>query len=95
MGLRRVAAAASVLALLVAGAACGGPDRVELTLWLLDPGSEQAEAVVDGILAEFEAGNVGVTVRVEYLPFGSAYQRFETAAAAGIRLYGLVSPVRG
>jgi N,N'-diacetylchitobiose transport system substrate-binding protein len=77
------AAGLLVVGLLLGTGACGGPDPVRLTVWVMDPGSDQAQAVVEGMVADFEAGHDRVTVEVEYVPWAEGYRRFEAAAAGG------------
>jgi N,N'-diacetylchitobiose transport system substrate-binding protein len=83
MWVRRIAAAAAVAALALAG--CGGTvdEPRTLTVWLMDPGSPEAEEVVAQAVRELESRHQGLTVRLTYLPWTQGYERFLAAAGGG------------
>lgn len=55
----------------------------ELTVWIMEPGNEEVQAVVDDTAAAFEEQNPDATVDVQYVPWGSAHDQFVTAIGGG------------
>lgn len=82
---RTGAVAAMALAAAVALAACGADDDEprDLTVWIMDPGTAEAEQAVDEAVRAFESRHEDVRVTVDYLPWAQAYDRLTAAAAGG------------
>ncbi len=55
----------------------------DLTVWIMEPGNEEVQAVVDETAAAFEDANEGVTVDVQYVPWANAHDQFVTAIGGG------------
>ncbi len=93
-GMRWIAAGAVAGVLAVAG--CGGSDDDEstaakaggqlsgtVTTWIMDPGSPKLQEVFNGYATDFEAKNSGVDVKIEFVPWAQAHDKFTTAIAGG------------
>lgn len=86
---RAAAWASGASALLLALAACGNNSDGgtagggDLTVWIMDPGNPEVQAIVDQSAADFEAANEGVSVTVEYIPWDGGHDQFTAAIAAG------------
>ena len=88
-----VGALAGVLAL----AGCGGDDddggsaakpaagelSGTVTTWIMDPGSPKLQEVLNGQGTAFEADNPGTDVKIEFVPWAQAHDKFTTAIAGG------------
>lgn len=61
----------------------GGGVEGDLTVWIMEPGNEEVQAVVDDTAAAFEEENDGVTVDLQYVPWGNAHDQFVTAIGGG------------
>jgi N,N'-diacetylchitobiose transport system substrate-binding protein len=88
------AAFAVIAALVVAG--CGGSDdngsasssgggKVSgtITTWIMDPGSPKLQGVIKDYATQFEAQHKGTTVKIEFVPWAQAHDKFTTAIAGG------------
>lgn len=54
-----------------------------LDVWIMQPGSDQLERILQATADEFEAANRGVTVDLQFVPWTSAHDRFVTAVGGG------------
>jgi N,N'-diacetylchitobiose transport system substrate-binding protein len=88
--------AASVLCGVFAVAGCGGSDDDEgtaaksggkisgtVTTWIMDPGSPKLQEVFNGYAKDFEAKHAGTDVKIEFVPWAQAHDKFTTAIAGG------------
>lgn len=57
----------------------GGEEATEITLWTYPIGGWGNQETVDGLIADFEAANPGVTVTVEYLDYTNGDDQVNTA----------------
>jgi N,N'-diacetylchitobiose transport system substrate-binding protein len=75
----------AALGLVLAGCSddSGGDGGDELTVWIMEPGNPEVQEMLDGFAADFEADHDGVTVNMEYVPWGDAHGQFVTALAGG------------
>jgi N,N'-diacetylchitobiose transport system substrate-binding protein len=95
-GMRWLAAGALVGALAVAG--CGGDDEDKgtaaktggegaisgsITTWIMDPGSPKLQEVFNSYAKDFEAEHAGSDVKIEFVPWAQAHDKFTTAIAGG------------
>jgi N,N'-diacetylchitobiose transport system substrate-binding protein len=96
-GMRWLAAGTLVCALAVAG--CGGDDDEgggsaaggggggeisgTITAWIMDPGSPKLQKVFNDYAKEFEAQNAGTDVKISFVPWAQAHDKFVTAIAGG------------
>ncbi len=95
-GMRWLAAGALVCALAVAG--CGGDDEDKgsaakaggegeisgsITTWIMDPGSPKLQEVFNAYAKDFEAKHAGSEVKIEFVPWAQAHDKFTTAIAGG------------
>ena len=89
-------AVAALLATVVA--ACGGSDEPSskassgggkaklegsIDVWIMDPGSPKIQGVVNQYGKDFEAANPGTTVKIQFVPWAQAHDKFVTAIAGG------------
>jgi N,N'-diacetylchitobiose transport system substrate-binding protein len=95
--MRWLAAGALTGVLVVAG--CGGSDDDEgsaaksgaaagelsgtVTTWIMDPGSPKLQDVLNGYAEDFEAKHAGTDVKIEFVPWAQAHDKFTTAIAGG------------
>jgi N,N'-diacetylchitobiose transport system substrate-binding protein len=95
--MRWLAAGALTGVLVVAG--CGGSDDDEgsaaksgaaagelsgtVTTWIMDPGSPKLQDVLNGYAEDFEAKHAGIDVKIEFVPWAQAHDKFTTAIAGG------------
>jgi N,N'-diacetylchitobiose transport system substrate-binding protein len=63
------------------GGAAGGDQT--LTVWIMEPGNDEVERIVRASAEAFEGENEGVTVELEFVPWGSAHDQFVTAVGGG------------
>ena len=88
--------AAGAVACVLAAAGCGGSDDDEgtaaktggalsgtVTTWIMDPGSPKLQEVFNGYAKDFEAEHSGVDVKIEFVPWAQAHDKFTTAIAGG------------
>ena len=89
--------AAGALAGVLALAGCGGDDDDEgsaaqpaagelsgtVTTWIMDPGSPKLQEVLNGYATDFEAEHPGTDVKIEFVPWAQAHDKFTTAIAGG------------
>ena len=88
--------AAGAVAGVLAAAGCGGDDEDKgsaaktssglsgtVTTWIMDPGSPKLQSVLNGYAQTFEAKNSGVDVKIEFVPWAQAHDKFTTAIAGG------------
>jgi N,N'-diacetylchitobiose transport system substrate-binding protein len=54
-----------------------------LSVWIMQPGSEDIETIVNETAAAFEEQNEGVTVDVQFVPWANAHDQFVTAIGGG------------
>jgi N,N'-diacetylchitobiose transport system substrate-binding protein len=93
-GMRWLAAGALTGVLAVAG--CGGSDDEKgssaraggevsgtITTWIMDPGSPKLQEVFNGYAKDFEAEHPGTDVKIEFVPWAQAHDKFTTAIAGG------------
>src|SRR5688500_12933091 len=93
-GMRWLAAGAVACVLAVAG--CGGSDDDDgtaaktegqlsgtVTTWIMDPGSPKLQEVFNGYASDFEAEQPGTEVKIEFVPWAQAHDKFTTAIAGG------------
>lgn len=88
-------AATALLATACGGGGNGGeePDDGEnaandgspqtLTVWIMEPGNDDVERIVRESAEAFEGENEGVTVELEFVPWGNAHDQFVTAVGGG------------
>lgn len=62
-----------------AAAADGGT----LSVWIMQPGSEDVETIINDTAAAFEEANDGVGVDVQFVPWANAHDQFVTAIGGG------------
>ena len=74
---------AMILALMMVLSLCAcniyGGDDVEITLWTYPIGGWGTQATVDELIADFEAANPGIKVKVEYLDYTNGDDKVNTA----------------
>lgn len=54
-----------------------------LSVWIMQPGSEDIETIVNETAAAFEEQNDGVSVDVQFVPWANAHDQFVTAIGGG------------
>jgi N,N'-diacetylchitobiose transport system substrate-binding protein len=95
MGMRWLAAGVLTGMLVVAG--CGGDDDKgssdkaaskdkvtgSVTTWIMDPGSPKLQSVFKGYATDFQAKHPGASVKIEFVPWAQAHDKFTTAIAGG------------
>jgi N,N'-diacetylchitobiose transport system substrate-binding protein len=85
---------ASLLAVCVGVAACGGDDddqdnaataklSGEIETWIMDPGTPELQDVFKGYAREFESAHAGTKVNLQFVPWAQAHDKFTTAIAGG------------
>lgn len=78
---------AAALSLILAGCSGsgGGSDdgAQELTVWIMEPGNPEVQAMLDGFGEDFEAQHEGVTVNIEYIPWPDAHTQLTAAVTGG------------
>jgi N,N'-diacetylchitobiose transport system substrate-binding protein len=78
---------AAALSLILAGCSGngGGTDdgAQELTVWIMEPGNPEVQAMLDGFGEDFEAQHEGVTVNIEYIPWSDAHTQLTAAITGG------------
>ena len=79
--MKKILAMVLALALVLSLGACSisGGDDVELTLWTYPIGGWGNQATVDALIADFEAANPGIKVKVEYLDYTNGDDKVNTA----------------
>lgn len=55
----------------------------EITVWIMQPGSDEVERIVQEAVDAFEAEHDGATVALDFVPWASAHDQFVTAIGAG------------
>ena len=95
-GMRWLATSALVGALVLAG--CGGDDddggeassgsakggiSGSITTWIMDPGSPKLQEVFNGYAEDFSAKHPEAEVKIEFVPWAQAHDKFTTAIAGG------------
>ena len=60
-------------------AAAGG----ELSVWIMQPGTEEVEQIINDTAAAFEESHEGATVDVQFVPWANAHDQFVTAIGGG------------
>lgn len=94
--MRRSALAVIAAAALLIGPALGGcgdsnenetaqqqPSTDELTVWMMGSGSPDQTSFLDRVEQAFQQKHPGVEVEVQYVPWGEASKKFQTALAGG------------
>lgn len=90
--MRRSALAAIAAAALLTGSALGGcgdsneptqPGTGKLTVWMMGSGSPDQTSFLDGVEQDFQRKHPGTDVEVQYVPWGEASKKFQTALAGG------------
>jgi N,N'-diacetylchitobiose transport system substrate-binding protein len=92
-------AAAGVVAAVLAFAACGDDDSDEgqqgaaagtsselsgeIDVWIMDPGSPALQGVINGYATDFNKEHPGASVKVQFVPWAQAHDKFVTALAGG------------
>ena len=89
-------ASAVLGAMVLAG--CGGDDDAakssdssaksgklsgSISVWIMDPGSPAVQKVVKQYATDFQTANPGTTVKIEFVPWAQAHDKFTTAIAGG------------
>ncbi|MBS3939964.1 MAG: sugar ABC transporter substrate-binding protein [Actinobacteria bacterium] len=64
------------------GAAGDGSPQT-LTVWIMEPGNDEVERIVRESATSFEEANDGVTIELEFVPWGNAHDQFVTAVGGG------------
>ena len=54
-----------------------------IDVWIMDPGSPAVQKVVKGYATDFEAAHPGTQVKIEFVPWAQAHDKFTTAIAGG------------
>ncbi len=88
--------AAGALTAMLAVAGCGGDDddgggsgaeegKVSgaVSVWIMDPGSPKLQGVLNDQAKAFEAKNPGTDVKIDFVPWAQAHDKFTTAIAGG------------
>jgi N,N'-diacetylchitobiose transport system substrate-binding protein len=65
------------------GESAGGESGGELSVWIMQPGNDEVEAIINESVAAFEEANEGVTVALDFVPWASAHDQFVTAIGGG------------
>jgi N,N'-diacetylchitobiose transport system substrate-binding protein len=92
---RTLATGALLGAMVIAG--CGGDDAAKSTgsgaksgklsgsinVWIMDPGSPAVQKIVNQYATDFQTANPGTTVKIEFVPWAQAHDKFTTAIAGG------------
>lgn len=81
-----IAAAALLISPLLSG--CGDSNEAattasKLTVWMMGSGSPDQTSFLDRVEQAFQAQHPGVDVEVQYVPWGDASKKFQTALAGG------------
>jgi N,N'-diacetylchitobiose transport system substrate-binding protein len=90
----RFMAVGALLAAAVALSACGGSDDDDkastgskpsgaIDVWIMDPGSPALQRVIKGYATDFQAANSGTSVKIQFVPWAQAHDKFTTAIAGG------------
>jgi N,N'-diacetylchitobiose transport system substrate-binding protein len=87
---------ASLLAVCVGAAGCGGDDAEdkaatgsgaklsgEIETWIMDPGTPELQDVFKGYASDFQAAHAGTKVNLQFVPWAQAHDKFTTAIAGG------------
>lgn len=61
----------------------GAVEPQELSVWIMQPGNEEVENILNETAAAFEEENEGVTVDVQFVPWANAHDQFVTAVGGG------------
>ena len=80
--MKKILALALVLIMMLSLAACNvskAGEDVEITLWTYPIGGWGNQATVDTLIANFEAANPGIKVKVEYLTYSDGDDKVNTA----------------
>lgn len=72
----------AMVLLMAAGQAEEGGDAEEITVWIMQPGSETLEEMLEGFTEDFEEEH-GAEVELIFQPWGDAHDAFTTAIATG------------
>jgi N,N'-diacetylchitobiose transport system substrate-binding protein len=88
--------AAGVAVAMAAVAGCGGGSDEKasksgatgkpsgsVSVWIMDPGSPKLQGVIKGYATDFQAKNPGTNVKIEFVPWAQAHDKFTTAIAGG------------
>ena len=73
-------------AALLGSVACGGGSEKpegSIEVWIMQPGSDALEKLLDGFARDFEKANSGTKVNLQFVPWASAHDRFVTAIGGG------------
>lgn len=54
-----------------------------IEVWIMQPGSEELQGLLDGFARDFEEENSGTTVNLQFVPWGNAHDQFVTAIGGG------------
>ena len=54
-----------------------------IDVWIMDPGSPAVQKVVKGYATDFQAAHPGTQVKIEFVPWAQAHDKFTTAIAGG------------
>jgi N,N'-diacetylchitobiose transport system substrate-binding protein len=65
------------------GEATTDGDDQSLSVWIMQPGSDEVESIVSDSVAAFEEENDGVTVDLQFVPWDAAHDQFVTAIGGG------------
>jgi N,N'-diacetylchitobiose transport system substrate-binding protein len=90
----RFMAVGALLAAAVALSACGGSDDDDkaataskpsgaIDVWIMDPGSPALQGVIKGYATDFQAANPGTSVKIQFVPWAQAHDKFTTSIAGG------------
>jgi N,N'-diacetylchitobiose transport system substrate-binding protein len=61
----------------------GDGQEQSLSVWIMEPGSDEVENVLEQTVADFEEENEGVTVDLQLVPWANAHDQFVTAVGGG------------
>jgi N,N'-diacetylchitobiose transport system substrate-binding protein len=66
-----------------ANGAAKGKLSGSIDVWIMDPGSPAVQKVVNQYGTDFQAAHPGTTVKIEFVPWAQAHDKFTTAIAGG------------
>jgi len=95
----RFMAVGGLLAVAVAVSACGGGGNDDkaatsskqssskpsgsIDVWIMDPGSPALQGVIKGYATAFQSANPGTSVKIQFVPWAQAHDKFTTSIAGG------------
>ena len=85
--MKKILALVLALMMILSMTACNisGGDDVEITLWTYPIGGWGNQATVDALIADFEAANPGIKVKVEYLDYTNGDDKVTDGPACQLR----------